>query len=309
MTRKLLLGAVVLQLGLVALTWAPPATPPTESVPLVPWTTDQIDGITVKSQEQTLRLRREDGQWRLPDLGGYPADPARVRAVLDKLTTLEVRAPVATRPANHGTLNVSEDDHGRMVNLSRGDAEHTLVLGEARGSAVHVRARDADPVYLVRGWTAWAVGDAPNRYWDSHFLGLDPEALDSLTVTNPLGSFTLERGVEGWTVAGEETPLEQEQVQAILNRLSQTPLAEVIGTGPSPDPTESTQVAWTIATAGASKAGELRLGTTEGRRTTAQVQGSPWVVRVPSSSARTWETLTVEQLEPQATPSGPPTSP
>ena len=51
-------------------------------------------------------------------------------------------------------------------------------------------------------------------------LGLDFETVDSLTVTNPNGSFTLEKGAEGWSAAGEPFAMNSTDWAGVFDPLS-----------------------------------------------------------------------------------------
>ena len=300
-THRWLSALVVLQLGLVAVTWAPPSGDAHPATTLVDWSADEVVSLTVKSDGQRVELSRASGQWVLVSEHDYPASERRVAETLDRLLGLEVQAPIATQPANHGSLNVSDDANARRVTLGRGNETVDLILGAASGSAVHVRRADRPEVYALRGWTAFAIGDQPNRYWDTRLLDVNAEAMDSLTIHNPASSFTLEKNPEGWHLAGEDGPLDQQVVGQWVNRLANLRVAGV--TGPiGPAPLEgSTHVSWTAMEGSRSLSGGLTFGATAAHRTALQLDGGAYLLTVSSSSAEPFSSVNPDDLGP-ATP-------
>jgi hypothetical protein len=297
--QKALTGAAAIQLALVAWTWAPTTSQQADLVALVPVTADQIDTIQVQSPTATadVSLRREGDAWLITSAHDYPADPAKIDALLHKLTQLEVRRPIATQASSHSALNVAADDFARRVSLSGNGDGATIVLGAASGTAAHVRTDSSDDVYAVRGWTAWAIGDQPGRYWDSQVLKLDMLALDTVTITRGDSGFTLVKDQAGWRIAGDDTPLDQGKVDAQLQHLKNLRLSDVVGTGQGPDLASATRVEWTTQDGEAAARSGMNVGGIEDHKATVKVDGQRWIIQVPSSSVESWTTLELVDLQ------------
>lgn len=305
MTRvqTLLVGAAVAQLALAAFTWRPRSEAATEPTDLVALPAP-VDRIAIHGRWQAgepdpgvkVDLKKVDGAWVVANAHDYPADPVKVQELVDRLEHVTVRAPVARQAASHASLNVADGDHARTVDLSAGDATVSLVLGAASGSAVHVRRAGQPEVYGVRGWTVWSLGEQPSRYWDSKLLPVDPATIDTLTVTRPDATIAFEKGATGWTAAGQELALDQAELDALVQRLSTLRIADVAGTDPGDRFAAATRVEWTTTAGDAKGRGAFEIGAADGSNHAVRVEGSRFVVLVPTTSVSRWPTLTVEEL-------------
>ncbi len=305
MTRAIpaLAGVAALQLALVTYTWWPRKTTEHAARDLVDLPAE-IDRIVIDGRVEPgsteppthLELKRDGDRWVLPELFGYPVDPEKVTELLDRIDDLSVRAPVAERATSHASLNIADDDHARTLTLFAGDAEVKLLLGAASGKAVHIRRAGEPAVYAVRGWNAWAIPDQISHIWDSKLIDVEPDAVDSLTLTCGDQGFTLEKQNDTWTAAGQDVLIDDDVVHAMLTRLSSTHMTEVVGTTRTPDLDTGTRVEWTSQVGDAVARGALSIGASDGANTTVQVDGSTFVVRVQASSVRRWTELTLEDL-------------
>ena len=107
---RALAGLLVLQIALAVFTWWPPDRSALVPHPLLELDAASIDEIAIgrrptgdaaEQEPSWLRLRREGEGWQIETTGeaaaslnGYPADPAKVTALLDRLVGLRVRAPI-----------------------------------------------------------------------------------------------------------------------------------------------------------------------------------------------------------------------
>lgn len=298
-TNQILAGVAVLQLGLVALTWWPRSGEVREATTLVELSGD-IDKIVVEGRNEpgatepvkTVELGKQGGDWVVTTAHSIPADGDKVGELIDKFRDLTVRIPVASHATSHASLNVTEDDHARRVTLHAGDQSVTLIVGSASGQAANVRLQGEDEVYPVKGWNAWSIGERNDQYWDNKLLDVEPEAIDSLTVTRGDDGFTLAKGPDGWTAAGEETLLDPEEVDALLKVLANLRMADVEADAPLE--ATAARVEWT----GDQVRGAIDIGVNDGRgNTPLRVDGKSWLFQVPNTSVKRWVELTLEDLE------------
>jgi len=301
-TNKILGGGAALQLVLVAAVWWPRAETTHEAQPLIGLASDAIDRIEVLGTPDddgtatTVDLRKDGARWAVASAHDYPADPTKVDELVEKLTGIEIRSPTATQATSHASLNVG-DNYARKVVLHAGANAETILIGAASGSALHVRRDGEDDVYTARGFTAFSISDQAQRYWDSDLLGLDFETVDSLTVTNPNGSFTLEKGAEGWSAAGEAFAMDSTEIDGLARRLTNLRISEVVGEGTLPDLTGALRVEWTATVDEQTVQGGLTIGATADNQTNVLVDGDRWAVKVSSASVERWTEVTLDDLK------------
>jgi hypothetical protein len=204
--NKILLIALVAQVGLVIATWSMRGSAPSvDAQPLIPdVSVDDVTALRIEAAPandkpgKVLSIKKSGDGWVLPEAGDYPADAKKVKTVLDALLSGRVRAPLASKKSNHNALEVGERTYSRKVKLTAGDTTHDLVVGTARGTAAHVRRANEDMVYLARGFSATTLDEAASAYIDTTYL--DVEDPDQIVVKNPRGSMTLNKREGVWTI-------------------------------------------------------------------------------------------------------------
>ena len=68
----------------------------------------QARRVEMRHQGQTLVIAEAGGVWGLPDRGGYPVEPNRLRELLTGLTELRITAPRTANPAEYAQLGVED---------------------------------------------------------------------------------------------------------------------------------------------------------------------------------------------------------
>jgi hypothetical protein len=119
--------------------------------------------IEIHSAGRTVTLRGAGGDWAVVEKHDFPADPAKVRALLEGLAELTLVEPRTADPARHAALDLDPPDapsaRGVLVRvLGEGDAElAAVVLGKARVSAgqgpreMFVRRPNENQTWLASG--------------------------------------------------------------------------------------------------------------------------------------------------------------
>lgn len=116
---------------------------------LVGFEVSAIDGIEITdAKSNKLRLERLDGGWRV---GDYPANAAKVEAMLVKLGETQAPWPIATSSEAQTRFEVAQDKFQRRLQLYQGDRlDSDLLFGTSPGfRRVHVRAAASNPVYSI----------------------------------------------------------------------------------------------------------------------------------------------------------------
>ncbi|XOV84746.1 MAG: DUF4340 domain-containing protein [bacterium] len=202
MNRKISILTVllVLQMGLL-LVFSLQSQPAAQNLDkLWSFETSQVNGMTINDADTEVILQREGERWQV---GGYPADQAKIDGMLDKLSNLGGQWPVATTAASADRFEVSEDNFQRRIVLDGVDLP-ALYLGTSPGfQKVHGRRADSDAIYSI-GLSNFELPVSVDGWLDKKLLAL-AEAPTSVTLI-PAGDDqdrqTLVKESEGWLYNG-----------------------------------------------------------------------------------------------------------
>jgi hypothetical protein len=263
--KTILVGVLVVQLGLVGLTWGVGGDKPASSEPLVGVVRDEVTGIQVwgsgEDASDSVALARNEGGWVLSSHGDYPASTEKVSKLLDGLLDAQVRDPIATQVVHHADLAVSDTEHDKKVEIQTAAGTQTLFVGSGSKDA-HVRRGGETAVFVARGLSAWSIGTKESQYRDANALDLDASRflVVQVQLTNGEG-FTLERQSleEPWTSPGLEGSLDLEAVQGWLDRVASLRIT-ALPDDPSIPVTPITTFSWVLEEDGESVGGSLAIG-------------------------------------------------
>ncbi|OQX09106.1 MAG: hypothetical protein BWK76_22715 [Desulfobulbaceae bacterium A2] len=129
---------------------------------------EEVTEIRLRDSEgKELIVRQQEQGWRLdPAHDGPPADEARVKSLLERLTTLRGERLVSRTPGSHVRLRVDKELYNRRIELvGRSGVVATLYLGTGQGqSGVHMRGGQADEVYFAAGLSLFDVATDPQAW-------------------------------------------------------------------------------------------------------------------------------------------------
>lgn len=217
MTRanQILTALLVLQLGIavtLGLTRKAPSVARAE--PLCPGfsldkvTRIEITGATGTSgapeKAQKTALEKKGAGWIVPEAEGYVADTQKVTEFLEKIGKAQARGPIVTKARDHARLEVADDHFQRHVVITLDGKPFGFYVGSAAGTQrSHVRKDGSNDVLPVAGIDAWSIGETASQWIDRSYVKLDEAQVWSIAVTNPKGSYKLERHSkdENWTLA------------------------------------------------------------------------------------------------------------
>ncbi len=243
---------------------------------------------------------REGGAWVVASAEGYPADPAKVSELLERITSIELRDPIATQASSHSQLGVGTDAYTRKVTLASGGKTTTFFLGAGQGSTVNVRRDGTNDVYRVAGFTAWSVGDAPARYFDASYVKVDPATVATLTVRNASGALTLRHEGDAWVSAEDPTrPIDPRAAQALARKLLDVRMSRPASRTVAPEHglDAGVRVEWT--TTGEPAAGAYTIGAERDGTRFVKADGRDWVVGVAAAGLAQAQTVAWTDLLPQ----------
>ena len=140
--------------------------------------TDQLQEIAVKSPQQTVDVKRENGKWQLTQPEALPADQDAVSSLATAVSTLNADTVVdakATDLAPYGLTNPSLD-----VKITRKDGKSDeLLIGDdtPTGSGNYAKLA-ADPrVFTIASFVKANISKTPNDLRDKRLLTFDSDKL------------------------------------------------------------------------------------------------------------------------------------
>lgn len=199
---------------------------------LLTFDADQVDRIEITEPDKdSLVLEKQDGEWRLPGVDGFPAKATRVDNLIGKLTAMKRGWPVAETDAAAGRFKVEEDAFERRIVLYEDDDEVAeLYLGTSPGfRKVHARVADESPIYAVE-FNNFEASRESRDWIDSAILRL---ATDKITRIE-MPDVTLVRDGDQLAVEGlgEGESAEQGEIDKLADRIAKLDIQDVHGREP-----------------------------------------------------------------------------
>jgi hypothetical protein len=176
--------------------------------PLLAFDTTKIDQISIDQAVGggSVTLKKENGKWVIPSFAGFPADPQKVTAFLDKLRELKKGFPVATSSDAANRFKVGDSTAERRIVLSSGGKEAAKLLVGTSPSfrQANVRA-DGSSIYSV-AFSAYEAGLRGDDWMDRGALAIPADQVSSVsfpgvTLEHKDGKFALAGVKDGETVA------------------------------------------------------------------------------------------------------------
>ncbi len=194
----------------------------------------QVSRIQLSGDDDQVTLIRGGDGWGLEEFGGFPANETKIDELIGDLAGLEVRRPVVRSGKYHSAFKVESDENEGRVKLwtsDDGDPAADLIVGSSPNyRALHVRRPGDSEVYEVSGLAAYDVRADPGAWADNKLLDVNTDAVQSLSITNPEGSFELVKDESGWTVSGAaETELDTSKVDSLVRSVANLSIAAPLG--------------------------------------------------------------------------------
>ncbi len=200
-----------------------------------------ISGLTIYDKPDTnLKLKKNGDKWVLPDADDYPADDAKVDALLAKIVALKTNRLVSQTENSEARLKVAANDYVHRVDLqSTNGANRTLYIGSSAGArATHVRAGDQNNVYLADDLTATDAVAQPDQWVDATYFNVPAADVTGFTLKNANGSFKFSKGQgDTWLfdgLTGSEI-LNKDSVTGLLSLASAVRLSKPLGKTEKPE--------------------------------------------------------------------------
>ena len=196
---------------------------------------EEVTGITLSYDGDTLALARGEGGWVLPEAGNFPVDEVKVTDLLTKVVQLDTSRLVASNTTSLTRLQVADEAYMRKVEIARADGDPlTLYVGSSPNArSTHVRNGSSDNVYLTPALTTADVRMDMAAWVDTLYLQSNSADVTALTLENPNGDFAFTRdAANAWSTSGLAAgeSVNQSALDLLLNRLATLNFVDVLGT-------------------------------------------------------------------------------
>lgn len=185
-----------------------------------------IESIRIKGEDsgdaQEVELIFQDGSWQLANLDKLPADEVQVKHLLDKLTDLKTRWPVAKTTSAQKRFEVSEDQYQRKIELKTDQGTRVLYVGTSPGfRKTHVRLADQEPIYAL-GLNVYELSVDTNQWLKKDLLAVKEvtsiRSSGYSLVKEPEGDWAFEGSVK--QEGSSPKQVDQTQAKALEGRLT-----------------------------------------------------------------------------------------
>ena len=235
--NQILAGILVIQIILAIVVLWPRSTVTGANEPLFPDLGEggDIVALTITdADDNSIQLKKVDGDWALPNADDYPAQVDKITPLLDKIVGLTTSRLVTRTDASHKRLQVSPDDFLLRFDFETEDrVKHTLYLGSSpRYSSTHFRVEGQSETYLTSELSVWEAKAEAASWIDTTYLSVPEDDITKLTLENANGTFTFTKDDEGtWTLGGlaaDET-LDEAKVTSLIQRAATVNMIQPLG--------------------------------------------------------------------------------
>jgi YD repeat-containing protein len=205
--HQILIAILAVQVVLAVIVLWPRSAATGESQPLfADLKTDDVVSLSITDAEgQSITVRKQAGEWVLPEADDFPADVQKITPVLEDIAALNTDRLVTRTAASHQQLQVATNDFQRRVEIAMADGTtHAFYLGSSPSyGATHFRRSDQNETYLTDALTVWDVYATPASWINTSYVSIAIEEITGLTLANKNGTFVFTKDDAGnWTMQG-----------------------------------------------------------------------------------------------------------
>ena len=193
-----------------------------------------VSGLRIEDGTDSVVLKKQEGQWLLPESGDFPASQRDVGNLLDNLAALQKGWPVARTRGAARRFSVDEDQFERKLTLlADDDSQAILFVGSSPGfRKVYVRPGDGNEIFAV-AFNTWEADAKADDWIDKDILKLDESEVERIEMPGLI----LQREDGELQVAdlAESEQTNGEERRSLLARLTGLRIQSLLGTDAKPE--------------------------------------------------------------------------
>jgi len=167
-----------------------------------------IGSIVLGSGEDTVTLKRQQGDFAVVNKDNYPAKIGEINNLLTKCQEIQRTQFVTDNPANHEDLGVTEENANATIKFFKADSSLlTGIIGgktKELGQGTYVRLASSDAVYVAP--TMPYIADTAISYIEQELISVKRDDIVSVTVSSASEQYTLKKMEDGKEVILENVP-------------------------------------------------------------------------------------------------------
>ena len=158
-----------------------------------------IGSIVLGTGENEVTLKRNGRYFVVTNKDNYPAESADINNLISSCLDIKVDEFFTDNPSNHKDLGVTEEDAKYIVKFLKPDSELLagVIIGKGKdqGQGAFVRMIPGNKVHITlkRPW----IKDKALNYIDRELVSVDRKNIESVTVSSPDETYTLNANDEG----------------------------------------------------------------------------------------------------------------
>lgn len=189
---------------------------------------DKLKSITITDDnKRSVLLEKTEQGWILPDYHQLQVDPGLLEQLLDKLTSLQAKWPVATTPGAAERFKVAAQHFKRSLRLTDNTgAVQELYLGDSPGPRkLYARHAEQTAVYSIE-MGLHLVPTSERSWFDKRLLKIKG-AMQQVTGAD----FVLVKQAENWQLKDrqETETINQPRLDGFINTLAYPQVQAVLG--------------------------------------------------------------------------------
>lgn len=222
------------------------------AVPTVDLEKEAVTQIEVtRPNEDRVVLTKVDDEWRLTEPVEAEADNNAVESALKRLTDVKFTGIVATRPENHGRLEVDEAQAVHVVVKTGDEVAAELDVGKFTDGNTMVRVNGADEVLGLKGSARYVFDRALKSWRNRKVTNVPADDVQAIEFASKNGRFRFAREGDEWV---------PERGQRRIKEFDPKKVAGLVSTAARLTATDFAAPGTTVEQAGlASPSGEVRM--------------------------------------------------
>jgi hypothetical protein len=182
-----------------------------------------VNKLELKRGESTIVCVKDNlGEWRIMQPAEYKADKDTINNLLFELDSLKAQKFVSDKPASLAPYGLDNPQNIVTLYESGKTEPKVLLFGKKQGNATHVKTKDADTVFLVKGSLLNKVEMGVAELRDKIVLKFDSDDAQKLELKHDNIAITCVKQGVNWriTIPSNENA-DNSEVTGIIDKLAE----------------------------------------------------------------------------------------